>query len=142
MFKGANGKVSSEQTNTPDKLNRIVEGTHINGDVKTDSNFRIDGQLEGTLVTSGKLVIGVTGKITGKIKCSNADVEGEIDGDIVTDGVLLLKSTAKIKGNITAGKLGVENGADFNGSCFMGTSKKGPVTPIVSNEKEKSEIVQ
>lgn len=115
MFKGGNAKET--MVNSPDKLNRIVEGTNIKGDVKTDSNFRIDGVLVGTLDTTGKLVIGQTGKIEGVIRCANADVEGVIEGDITVDGVLMIKATARIYGNISAGQIGVEVGADFKGQC-------------------------
>ena len=74
MFKGGNGK--TDVINSPDKLNRLVEGTFIKGDIKADSNFRLDGILIGSLDTLGKLVVGPTGKIEGDIKCSNADIEG------------------------------------------------------------------
>jgi cytoskeletal protein CcmA (bactofilin family) len=130
-------------TNTPDQLNRVVEGTSIKGDVKTDSNFRLDGMLNGTLNASGKLVIGVTGKVEGEIICGNADVEGEINGDIKVDGILVLKSTARINGNIVAGKIAVENGAEFNGNCTMGATPIENSKPVVKeNGKEsKSELV-
>lgn len=128
--------------NSPDRLNRIVEGTFIKGDVKTDSNFRIDGQLVGTLDTMGKLVIGVTGKIEGEIRCANADIEGEILGNIYVEGTLMIKSTAKIKGNIRASKIGMENGADFNGNCDMGDGGVKIVDePVATVTEEPSELV-
>lgn len=126
--KGKN-KTASSTAHSPDKLNRIVEGTNIKGDIVTDSNFRLDGFLDGTLKTSGKLVIGESGKIEGKVQCANADIEGEFNGDIIVDGLLILKSTAKVTGNVTAGKLGIENGAEFNGKCNMG----GAVTHVSEN---------
>jgi cytoskeletal protein CcmA (bactofilin family) len=116
MFKGGNSKEVNDQ---PNKLNRFVEGTKIKGDIVSDSNIRIDGELVGNLSTTGKLVIGSTGKVTGDIICLNADVEGTIIGTIKVDGVLILKSTAMFNGNITTNKIGVENGAEFNGSCSM-----------------------
>lgn len=134
MLKGAKNKTAGP-VNSPDKLNRIVEGTSIKGDVTTDSNFRLDGFLEGTLNTTGKLVIGVSGKVEGEITCANADIEGELTGDIKVDGLLVLKSTARVKGNIIAGKIGVENGAEFNGICSMGGTPVENVAPYI-NEKE------
>jgi len=120
MFKSNSSK--TENVNSPDKLNRLVEGTSVKGEIKTDSNFRLDGELIGILNTLGKLVIGPNGRIEGEISCGNADIEGEIVGNIKVDGVLLLKSTAKVKGNIYALKLGIENGAEFNGNCYMGSN--------------------
>lgn len=117
MFKGSS---KTETVNSPDKLNRLVEGTSVKGDIKTDSNFRLDGELVGTLNTLGKLVIGPSGKIEGEIVCTNADIEGEVVGNIKVDGLLVLKSTAKFTGNIYAQKIAIENGAAFNGNCHMG----------------------
>jgi cytoskeletal protein CcmA (bactofilin family) len=145
MFKAGQGKEDTV-SNSPDKLNRIVEGTHIKGDVKTDSNFRIDGELVGTLDTTGKLVIGTTGVIEGEIKCTNADVEGMIKGDIVVEGVLMIKSSAKIYGTITAGQIGIEVGADFKGQCNL-NKKEGAIDfdtesiEKVTEEEEESELV-
>lgn len=125
MFKGGNGKV--DVVNSPDKLNRIVEGTHINGEIKADSNFRIDGVLVGSLDTLGKLVIGPTGKIEGDIKCANADIEGEILGNIIVDGLLNIKATAQIKGNITTNQIGIEVGAQFSGVCNYIAQEEAPM---------------
>ena len=139
MFKGGNGKTTGP-SNTPDKLNKIVEGTSIKGDVKTDSNFRIDGSLEGTLESIGKLVIGVTGKIEGEITCGNADIEGEFIGNIRVDGLLILKSTAKISGNVIAGKIAIENGAVFNATCKMAGAPVELDNSFVSDKKTKKEL--
>lgn len=135
MFKGSSNK--AEAVNSPDKLNRLVEGTSVRGDIKTDSNFRLDGELTGTLNTLGKLVIGPTGKIEGEIICGNADIEGEVKGNIKVDGVLVLKSTAKFHGNVIAQKLAIENGAEFNGNCHMGAGTpkfEQTVLPVAENE--------
>lgn len=138
MFKGGNGKVEGP-TNSPDQLNRIVEGTRIKGEVNTESNFRLDGILVGSLITSGKLVIGVSGKVEGEISCNNADIEGEILGNIKVQGLLTLKSTAKITGNIKAGKIAVENGAEFNGDCAIGNTSatKNHATNLINEVKEQ-----
>ena len=118
MFKGGKGNTAGP-TNSPDKLNRIVEGTSIKGDIKTDSNFRMDG----------------SGKITGEISCANADIEGEIHGNIKVDGLLMLKSTAKIIGNIVAGKIGVETGAKFEGNCNMSNAPVEVTNKIAKESK-------
>lgn len=132
MFKGGNGKV--DVSNSPDKLNRIVEGTHIKGDIKADSNFRIDGVLVGSLNTLGKLVIGPLGKIEGEVKCANADIEGEMIGNIVVDGLLNIKASAKIQGNITTSQIGMEVGCAFSGVCNY-VEKTG--TPTMAEATKK-----
>ena len=139
MFKGSGNK--SEVVNSPDKLNRLVEGTQLKGEIRTDSNFRLDGELIGNMNTLGKLVIGPSGKIEGDVICGNADIEGEIVGNIKVDGILILKSTAKITGNIAAKKLGIEEGAAFTGNCNMGASAPEIVVPPVNVNENESQLV-
>ena len=57
----------SNGSQSPERLNRIVEGTHIEGEIKSDSNIRIDGYVKGIINVKGRLVLGPTGKIDGNI---------------------------------------------------------------------------
>lgn len=101
------------------KTNRIVEGTVIKGDIISKADFRLDGELIGNFQSSGKLVIGPTGSVTGDISCNNADIEGKFTGTIQVTELLNVKSKASIHGDATVGKLAVEPGADFSASCTM-----------------------
>ena len=101
------------------KTNRIVEGTIIKGDIVSQADFRLDGELIGNFFSTGKLVIGPAGIITGDIKCKNADIEGKFEGSIQVAEILNVKAQAVIKGEVTVGKLYVEPGADFSASCVM-----------------------
>lgn len=123
MFKSSSPSTPMSKTaeiNSPDRLNRLVEGTEIIGDIKADSNIRIDGKLKGTITTKGRLVIGPTGSIEGEIVCENADIEGSFVGKIIVNQLLSLKSTAKFIGDIQTSKLAIEPGATFSGNCSMG----------------------
>ncbi len=90
---------------------------------------------------SAQLVIGPAGKVTGDIVCLNADIEGTVAGTIKVDGVLLLKSTAVFNGNIVTTKLGVENGAEFTGTCSMNGNSAQKTQDTIPVEKNESELV-
>jgi cytoskeletal protein CcmA (bactofilin family) len=105
-------------------INRIVEGTSIKGDIRCESNIRIDGIFVGDLITKGRLVVGPNGKIEGNVTCQNAELEGQIKGKIQVQQLLTLKSTAKVEGDMVTDKLAIEPGANFTGSCSMGTKIK------------------
>jgi cytoskeletal protein CcmA (bactofilin family) len=109
------------------KTNRIVEGTVINGDIISNADFRLDGELKGNFQTKGKLVIGPAGIVTGDIICKNADIEGKFKGKIQVLEILNVKNKAKIYGEVICGKLSVEPGADFSASCMMKTNPKNSV---------------
>lgn len=106
------------------KTNRIVEGTVINGDIISQADFRLDGQLKGNFTTSGKIVIGPTGSIKGDVICQNADIEGTFDGILKVEEILNVKSKASISGEVSCGKLSVQPGADFSASCVMQPAHK------------------
>ena len=105
-------------------INRIVEGTSIKGDIKCESNIRIDGIFVGDLITKGRLVVGPNGKIEGNVTCQNAELEGQIKGKIQVQQLLTLKTTAKVDGDMVTDKLAIEPGAAFTGNCSMGNKIK------------------
>ena len=135
MFNKENKKTMAVD-NSVAGSNRIVAGTKIKGEVNSGSDFRIDGEIEGTIQTSGRLVVGRTGLIKGNVICTNADVEGTINGTLVVKNTLSLKATAVIEGEVQADKLAIEPGAVFNVTCKMGV--KGEAT--FSNEPAKKEL--
>lgn len=130
------------ESQTPEKLNRIVSGTTIEGEIKTDSNIRIDGTVKGTISAKGRLVVGSSGSIEGDVVCENADIEGRITGQIAVNGLLSLKSTARLECDITTKKLAIEPGAVFTGNCTMGGGvikefKNTPSEPQPRKEEAK-----
>ena len=106
------------------KTNRIVEGTIIKGDIISQADFRLDGELTGNFQTKGKIVIGPAGSVTGNIIYKNADIEGRYKGKIQVLEILNVKNKASIYGEVICGKLSVEPGADFSASCMMKTNSK------------------
>jgi cytoskeletal protein CcmA (bactofilin family) len=127
MFRKQEGKSKAKTM----ERNILAKNTRLTGDVTSDGDFRIDGTLEGTLKTSGRVIIGPEGMIKGTVECSNADIEGKFSGKLVSSKTLSLKSSAVILGEVITGKLSVEPGATFNATCSM----KGSVKELNTNEK-------
>jgi cytoskeletal protein CcmA (bactofilin family) len=98
---------------------RIESTTKVKGEILSDGDFRIDGTLEGSIKTDGKVVVGKEGIIIGTVSCSNADVEGNINGNLLVSNTLSLRSSSVIDGDVSIGKLIVESGATFNANCSM-----------------------
>lgn len=105
--------------NTGAMYNALTNGSKIVGKIFADSDFRIDGEVEGTITCNGKVVIGQKGYLKGSISCINAEIIGKVDGDIVVSETLSLRSTAIIKGDVKTKILMVEPNAVFNGTCSM-----------------------
>jgi cytoskeletal protein CcmA (bactofilin family) len=113
----------------PGKINSIMEGTSIEGEVKSDSNVRIDGRVKGTINVRGRLIVGASGLVEGDVTCQSSDIEGTVNGKITCQDLLSLKATAKLSGDIHTKKLSIEPGAVFTGNCSMGTEIAGSREP-------------
>lgn len=113
--------------------NVVAKNTTIVGDIKSDGDFRIDGTLEGTLVTNGRVIIGTEGVVKGKVEAANADIEGRFSGELMVSNILTIKATANISGDVVIGKLSVEPGASFNATCSM----KGAIKELNSSNEQR-----
>jgi cytoskeletal protein CcmA (bactofilin family) len=104
-------------------FNALTAGSKIVGNITADSDFRIDGLIEGELNCSGKVVIGEAGRVKGTVICQNAEILGLMDGKITCHQQLSLRTNGKIHGDVQTKTLIVEPGAQFNGTCSMGVEK-------------------
>ena len=117
----------------------IEKSTKIVGNIFSKADFRIDGEVEGNITTSGKVVVGNNGKISGKLNCSNADISGNISGNIEVNETLSLMSDSYVQGEIITGKLSVEEGAQVDATISMKSSKKLKALDTQQNNSSQSE---
>ncbi|MBQ7192705.1 MAG: polymer-forming cytoskeletal protein [Paludibacteraceae bacterium] len=112
---------SQQQSGT--LYNALTAGSKIIGTVIADSDIRIDGQVEGEVQSTGKVVIGEKGMVKGTITCQNAEIMGALDGKIAVSQTLALRATSRLTAEVKTQTLIVEPNAVFNGTCSM--SKDG-----------------
>ncbi|MDX9903865.1 MAG: polymer-forming cytoskeletal protein [Bacteroidales bacterium] len=116
------------ETDNGTAVNLISQGTEITGDVKSTGDVRIDGVLNGNMVTKGKVVVGPTGRVKGEVECKNSEVSGLVEGKLTVTQLLILKASSKINGTIVTDKLSIEPGALFTGNCSMKDGENGGTT--------------
>jgi cytoskeletal protein CcmA (bactofilin family) len=97
-------------------LNSLVQGTTLEGKVKSTNDIRIDGTIKGELYCDAKVIIGPTGAVEGTVKCQNAVIEGTFEGNLRVEDLLNIRETAKVTGEVSYGKLVVQSGAVISGS--------------------------
>jgi cytoskeletal protein CcmA (bactofilin family) len=113
-------KKAKENSNASQTSNRILSGTSLEGEVKSDGDFRVDGSIDGTIEISGKLVVGEQGKVKGEVKCGSANISGRLEGTLHVEELLSLEESAHLHGDVYTGKISILPGAEFTGSCNMG----------------------
>lgn len=119
--------IKQKDENTAGGLhNTLAAGTTVKGNIITETDFRLDGKVEGDINCNGKIVIGPKGQVVGNITSANAEILGDVDGSVRVSEKLILKATANIKGDVFAQSLEIEPNARFNGVCNMSpeTNKK------------------
>jgi len=115
--------------------NVLAAGTSLTGTINTESDFRLDGHVEGEIFCKGKIVIGPKGSVKGNIQTVNAEIFGRVEGTIRASERLVLKEAADVKGDIFIQTLEIEPGVKLNGSCTM-QGKEAPapsVAPPIGN---------
>jgi len=125
------GKMNEEFVGGGGPHNVLATGTTLTGKIETESDFRLDGRVEGEINCKGKIVIGPKGFVKGNIITVNAEILGNVEGVIHARERLVLKSSAEVKGDIFIQTLEIEPGAKLNGTCTMaGKEAITPNTPL------------
>lgn len=138
MFNGkSKSDVLGENPSTGTSTSLIGAGTSMKGDITSNGDLRIDGNLVGNINCSAKVVIGANGVVQGDINGQTADIMGKVTGTIRVKDLLQLKGGSFVNGNIQAAKLQIEPTANFNGECHM-APQPGNSTAASSGKPEIS----
>lgn len=97
----------------------IGVSVHINGKIQLNGLARIDGKIEGEILSTETLIVGEGGELKGQIKVNNLIIKGKVEGEIYSSGKVEIKSKGQVFGNIVTPTLIMEEGAFFEGNCSM-----------------------
>jgi cytoskeletal protein CcmA (bactofilin family) len=95
----------------------LSRGVSIKGTVKFSDELVIDGEVEGSIESAGKLTIGEHASIRGDIRTKSVKVRGTVEGDIVATERCELLAGCTLRGDIEAPRLVVDENAAFLGSA-------------------------
>ena len=141
MFnKNKTSNTVSNSTNQSPSVNIINEGTKIKGNLHANSDIRVSGTVIGEAVSKGKIILTNNGEVKGNVSSSDADIAGKVEGDVKVSSRLILRKEAIIDGNIYTKSLVVEEGAQINGTCKMGTDVKNLSQHNDANYAEETKL--
>ena len=104
----------------------LSRGVSIKGSVKFLNELLIDGEVEGTIDSTGTLTIGEHARIRGEIRTKSVKVRGTVEGNIFVTERCELQAGCTLRGDIEAPRLMVDENARFLGSAKVGTGKSLP----------------
>jgi cytoskeletal protein CcmA (bactofilin family) len=97
-------------------LSVIGADVRIVGDIITQGEMQIDGQVDGD-ITCQRLVVGEGARIAGEVSAEGVEVHGELRGKINATIVMIAKS-ARVIGDVTHETLEIEAGAHMEGQLL------------------------
>lgn len=114
----------SNQTFVPKPSGALLSrGVSIKGLVKFLNELRIDGEVEGTIDSTGTLTLGEHALIRGEIRTKSVKVQGTVEGNVFVTERCELRAGCTLRGDIEAPRLMVDEDATFVGSAKVGTEK-------------------
>ena len=140
MFGGKDktATASSSAASPSGGLNSLVKDTHVEGTIRTASDFRIEGTLVGSLDCQAKLIIGGSGNVNGEVSCKTAMIEGVFEGNLRVADLLEVRETARVNGDISYGKLKIDAGAQLTGQLRQGGAAGKPAAPSAAQRNGKA----
>ena len=101
-------------------LNGFLDnGSHLQGELRFDASFRVDGKLTGTVRSEGDLIVGDSGEIEGEISVGQIFVSGTVKGTIRALRRIQIAPHGKVFAELDTPSLVIEDGATFEGRCSM-----------------------
>jgi cytoskeletal protein CcmA (bactofilin family) len=110
----------------------LGKGTEFKGVLSFEGTIRVDGKVEGEVISKDTLIASDGAFLQGEISVGTIILSGRIVGNINASQKVHLLAPASIQGNIKTPKLIIEEGVTFDGKCEMAGEKKTAEQKVVS----------
>jgi cytoskeletal protein CcmA (bactofilin family) len=97
----------------------------IIGEVTSDEELYLDGDLDGKLNLRNRLTVGPNSKVNANIKAQEIIVFGTIKGNVESESRVSLRTGASIVGDIKTAGIVIEDGAYFKGGIDISKGGDG-----------------
>lgn len=95
----------------------LSSGVSIKGSVKFRSELVIDGEVEGTIDSIGRLTVGRNAHVRGEIRTRSVTIHGTVDGNLTAGECCELRAGCTLRGDIETSRLVVDDDVNFIGSA-------------------------
>lgn len=121
-------------TKTQGDLNGFLDaGSEMNGELRFEDTFRIDGRFTGTITADGDLIVGERGTVEADVRARRVYISGTVSGSVRARERLEITASGNVHADLETPSLAVEDGACFEGRCTM----KSPAESVVPAERDK-----
>jgi cytoskeletal protein CcmA (bactofilin family) len=93
----------------------VGKSMRLRGELYSDEELYLDGEVEGTIEVRHRLTIGPNGKVKASVKARELVVSGSIHGNVEATERISIMTGASIVGDVKTAGIVIEDGAYFKG---------------------------
>lgn len=112
----------------------IGSGVMVQGDLHSEGDMVVDGELSGNVKTIGNITIGVNALIRGNLAGDNVTVLGSLNGNIIAENEARIGEAGKVIGDIRCSGLSIAAGAIYQGRIQMRANQTLDLEDAETNE--------
>lgn len=118
-------KFKSDGGGKQNDLNGFLDsGSHVEGELRFDTSFRVDGRFTGKVNSAGDLIVGEGGEVEGDLRAGQVFISGTVRGTIRAAKKIQISPRGKVFAEIDTPALVIEDGAFFEGRCTMARDER------------------
>lgn len=112
----------------------IGASMRIKGDIRTDEELLIDGEVEGSVESHSVLTVGANGKVHANIKAREVIVFGKVQGNVDVVEKIAIREQGSLVGDVRTAGISIDDGAYFKGSIDIIRPEPKVTTKPVKSE--------
>ncbi|HET6363627.1 MAG: bactofilin family protein [Nitrospirota bacterium] len=110
----------------------LGKGTEFKGVLSFEGTIRVDGKVDGEVISKDTLIAGDGAFLQGEITVGTIICSGKIVGNVNASQKVHIIAPGTVQGNIKTPKLIIEEGVTFDGKSEMAGEKKAAEQKVVS----------
>lgn len=100
-------------------INTVVgPGTKFTGDLNIAGLVRVDGDIDGNLETTGRVIIGEKARVHGNVTARTAVIGGIVEGDVYAPDGIQLFASSSVYGDVITKKISIAENSFVHGMCI------------------------
>ena len=129
-----------EDLNLGDDQETIVgQSVKLKGNLKSNGNIKVAGQVTGEVDAKGNVVVGKTATLEAKVSGANITISGVLKGNITASGQLEITQTGQVMGDVECETLIVQPGGILIGRSNMVLKEEKPSKKEAEKSKDSTE---
>ena len=97
----------------------IGDGLSIEGDLTSDEEVVVHGNVRGKVTTSDSFSVGGSGVVQADVTGATISIAGQVTGDVTAQERVDLQAGGRLVGDVKAARFTIADGASFKGNVDM-----------------------